>query len=290
MHAVVAFGARMRAHGDRPCDCSGLRTMRRYVHLILLAVAVSLFMPGCPAIAAEIGIVLMHGKGGMPNGLVKPLAEYLEGQGFRVANLEMPWSKNRTYGSSPEDGAAEIDRAFADMKAAGIEKHFLIGHSLGGLFAAYYAGQRPLTGLILVAPGGDVASRFWQKKTASSRGKAERMIADGKGDDADDFDDFEGSKGSFSIRTTAKLYLAWFSEDSPLNQVRSYDRLPVGLPVLNVVPTDDYKGLLKVKDERFSQIPETPFKEMFEPETDHKRAPDVAAEKIADWMRKVAGN
>lgn len=226
----------------------------------------------------------------MPNGLVKPLAEYLEGQGFRVANLEMPWSKTRTYGSSPADGVAEIDRAFAEMKAAGVDKQFLIGHSLGGLFAAFYAAERSLTGAVLVAPGGNVASKFWQKKTAVSREKAARLIADGKGDAIDDFDDFEGSKGSFTIRTSAKLYLAWFSTDSPLNQVRTYDRLPSGLPVLNVVPSDDYKGLLKVRDERYSQIPETPFKEMFEPDTDHKRAPAVAAEKIADWIRAVAGS
>lgn len=267
--------------------------MRRYVHrtvALFALVAALIALPGLCVQAAEIGVVVLHGKGGMPNGLVKPLAAYLEGQGFRVANLEMPWSKKRTYGAPPADGVAEIDQAFATMKLAGVDKHFLIGHSLGGIFAAYYAGERPLTGVVLVAPGGDVASRFWQKKTADSRDKAERLIADGKGDEQDDFDDFEGSKGSFSIRTTAKLYLAWFSEDSPLNQVRSYERLPAGLPVLNVVPTDDYKGLLMVKDDRFRQLPDTPFKEMYEPATDHKRAPADAAEKIAAWINTVAVN
>lgn len=267
--------------------------MRRLIHrvFILFAVLVTAIVLSAERVqAADIGVVVMHGKGGMPNGLVKPLTEYLEGQGFRVANLEMPWSKKRTYGASPADGIAEIDQAFADMKAAGVDKQFLIGHSLGGLFAAFYAGERPLNGVVLVAPGGNVASKFWQKKTADSREKADRLIADGKGDELGDFDDFEGSKGSFTIRTSAKLYLAWFSTDSPLNQVRTYERLPAGLPVLNVVPTDDYKGLLKVKEARYREIPETPFKEMFEPDTDHKGAPAVAAEKIAAWIRIVAGN
>lgn len=261
-----------------------------FFRLLMMLIVLVAMMPLArnDARAAEIGVVVLHGKGGMPGGLVRPLAEYLEGQGFAVANLEMPWSKKRIYGASPADGVAEIAAAFAQMKAAGVSKTFLAGHSLGGLFAAYYAGERPLTGLILVAPGGDVASKFWQKKTADSRDKAERMIADGKGDVTDEFDDFEGSKGSFTISTTANLYLAWFSTASPLNQVRSYGRLPGDLPVLNVVPSDDYKGLLKVKDERYRQLPDTAFKEMFEPDTDHKRAPAVAAEKIADWIKAVA--
>ncbi|MGJ3258387.1 MAG: alpha/beta hydrolase [Rhodospirillales bacterium] len=268
-----------------------MRRRRTFGALILgLAVVLAVLLPGRLALAADIGVVVLHGKGGMPNGLVKPLAAYLEREGFAVANLEMPWSKHREYGASPEDGVAEIGAAFAAMKESGVTRIFVAGHSLGALFAAHYAAERPVTGLVLIAPGGNVASDFWQKKVALSLAEADGMIEAGKGDEVGDFADFEGSKGDFTIRTTPRHYKAWFSTQSPLNQVRAYDRLPSGLPVLNVVPVNDYKGLLRGKHARFRQLPPTPMLEMYEPDTDHKSAPDVAAEKIAAWIRAVAAH
>lgn len=238
--------------------------------------------------AADIGVVVMHGKGGGPKGLVAPLAEYLGGQGFAVANLEMSWSKNKEYGESPEAGVHQIDAAFEKMKADGAKHLFVVGHSLGALFAAHYAAERPVKGLVLVAPGGNVASKFWQKKTADSLDMAERQIADGKGDVQGDYTDYEGAKGEFTIRVTADLYRAWFSKDSPLNQRRTYKRLPRDLPVLNVVPINDYKALVRQKDDLFDLLPQGNGTEMYEPNTDHRGAPHESGAKIADWIRSTA--
>lgn len=253
----------------------------------LLMSVLAALLPLENARASDAGVVILHGKGGMPGGLVRPLAEYLTAEGFAVANLEMPWSKSRQYNAAPETAVAEIDAAVAKMKAEGARRTFVAGHSLGGLFAAYYATQRPLSGLILVAPGGNVASKFWQKKVASSLEEATVLIADGKGDAPGDFLDFEGSKGEFTIRVTARFYRAWFSLDSPLNQRRTYGRLPPDLPILNIVPLDDYKALRKTKDELYALLPVTADTEMYEPDTDHKGAPGAAAAYIKGWIDKL---
>jgi hypothetical protein len=60
--------------------------------VLLLALLLSSALRAAPS-AQEIGIVVMHGKGGSPGRFVNVLAEALEKEGFLVANLEMPWSK-----------------------------------------------------------------------------------------------------------------------------------------------------------------------------------------------------
>ncbi|MBO6521247.1 MAG: alpha/beta fold hydrolase [Rhodospirillales bacterium] len=263
--------------------------LRRSRKFLFVVVAATLMLAGGGhALAADIGVVVLHGKGGMPGGLVKSLALHLSRSGMDVANLEMPWSRDREYGAAPEAGVGEIDAAFEKMRADGAKKVFVVGHSLGALFAAHYAAERAVSGLVLVAPGGNVASRFWQDKVSDSLDKAARLIDEGKGEEKTDFIDFEGSKGNSTIHVTPTLYRAWFSTDSPLNQRRTYGRLPAGLPVLNIVPVNDYKALVRAKDDLFRLLPDTPDREMYEPHTNHQNAPAESAEKITAWIERVA--
>lgn len=44
-----------------------------------------------------MGIVIMRGKGGSPSRYVSDRAQALEGKGYLVANIEMPWSGRRDY-------------------------------------------------------------------------------------------------------------------------------------------------------------------------------------------------
>ena len=45
----------------------------------------------------NVGIVLLHGKWGNPTGNIKPLADALRSNGYRVATPLMPWSVKRGY-------------------------------------------------------------------------------------------------------------------------------------------------------------------------------------------------
>ena len=84
----------------------------------------------------------MHGKGGRPTGYVANLAQTLEGKGYLVANLEMPWSGRRNYDVTVERGEQEVEAAVAGLRAKGAKKVFVSGHSQGGAFALHMAGRQ----------------------------------------------------------------------------------------------------------------------------------------------------
>ncbi len=237
---------------------------------------------------ADIGIVIMHGKGGSPTGLVKKLADGLKSKGFRVANLEMPWSRKRDYDKNVTDAAQEVSAALDKLRAGGAQKVFVAGHSQGAVFALHYAGKHPLDGLILIAPGGDVSTRFYQQKIGSSVDRAHSLVSDGKGNERGEFDEFEGGNGNWTVRTTAATYLTWFDPDGAMNQEKSSRALPNSLPVLHVAPTSDYPALMRRKQEMFDALPDHPLKRLFEPEANHRSAPTAALEEITRWTAEVA--
>ncbi len=96
---------------------SGFRSLR------LLALS-ALFLFAClPAYAAgQIGIVLLHGKTGMP-GAMSNLAGSLTAAGYLVDTPEMCWSKKRIFDKSFSDCLLEVDAAVARLKAKGAVAH-----------------------------------------------------------------------------------------------------------------------------------------------------------------------
>ena len=236
----------------------------------------------------EIGIVVMHGKGGAPTKLVAGLAKWLGNQGYRVANLEMPWSGQRNYDKSVQEAAGEVDTALASLRSQGARKVFVCGHSLGGLFALYYAGQRKFDGLIVIAPGGDPGTQFFREKLGTEIWRAKRVIADGKGSERATFNDYENARELYPIETTASHYLSWFDPDGAMNQPAATSAVDPATPVLYIVPTNDYPGLLRVKDSLFSRLPKNPKTRMYEPAASHTTAPWESHEEIARWIAEVA--
>src|SRR5687768_8836842 len=91
--------------------------------------------------ASGIGIVIMHGKGGSPTKYVSDLASSLEEKGFLVANLEMLWSGKRDYDTDVGTAEKEVQSALDALRSKGAKRLFVAGHSLGALFALYYAGK-----------------------------------------------------------------------------------------------------------------------------------------------------
>jgi len=89
----------------------------------------------------EIGVVIMHGKRGSPAGVVSNLAFSLEERGYLVANLEMPWSRNREYDVSVAAAENEVDAALRKLRDQGARKVFVIGYSQGGRLCAPFRWQ-----------------------------------------------------------------------------------------------------------------------------------------------------
>lgn len=238
--------------------------------------------------APAMGIVVMHGKGGGPGGLVNSLADGLSAKGYRVANLDMPWSGKRQYDSDVAAAEQQVSAALDELRTKGATKLFVAGHSQGAVFALHYASKHPLDGLIIIAPGGSTASGFYRQQVGASVARARGLVAAGKGDDRGEFDEFEGGRGRWTVHTTAAIYLGWFDPDGAMNQQKTSRALPNTLPVLHVAPTSDYPALLKTKQAMFSDLPQNSQTRLYEPASDHRNAPRDALNEIIRWTTDVA--
>ncbi|MBM3273325.1 alpha/beta fold hydrolase [Candidatus Kaiserbacteria bacterium] len=257
---------------------------------VMFVAAMALVAPAALLAApspAEIGVVVMHGKGGGPGKYVNGLAAAFERAGFQVANLNMPWSHKRRYDVTMSGGVEEITRALDAMRAKGARKVFVAGHSQGGLFAVYYAGLHQVDGVLPIAPGGQVDAASNVANLAPYIEKAKQMVNEGRGSDKADFAEFEGAKGSIPLSTTAAIYLDWFDPNGA-HTTRVFKSVKQGTPVLYVAPSRDYPGLVRSKQQLFAALPPHPKTRIYEPDSDHMGAPDVAAEEAVRWVREVA--
>ena len=68
--------------------------VKRVICGAVLALLSALLIHPVFAASSEVGVVLMHGKWGSPQGML-PIARDLEAHGYMVSNAEMPWSGRR---------------------------------------------------------------------------------------------------------------------------------------------------------------------------------------------------
>lgn len=236
---------------------------------------------------SKIGFVLMHGKGCSPQ-CVSDMAGRLEQQGFLVANLEMPWSGRRDYDVSVQSAESEVETALSSLRSKGAQKVFVAGHSQGGLFALYFGTKHAVDGVIAIAPGGNVSSPLFREKLGESLELARKLLAEGKGEEKTRLLDFESAKGTYPIVTTPEAYVGWFDPDGAMNQLKAVQSLSPTTPVLFIVPTKDYPGLLKVKQEMFDALPKNPHTKLYEPDSSHTGAPSASVKEIIDWTSAIA--
>ncbi len=253
-----------------------------------LALGLTAAWPVQAADPGRIGVVMMHGKGGRPDGLVAELAVSLAGRGMQVRNLEMPWSGRRNYDVAPEAAEAEVAQALEELRRSGAQRLFLVGHSQGGLYALHLGARLSLAGVVAVAPGGNVAANIYEQQIGAHRARARELVAAGRGAEVQSFADYEGSKGTNEVRTRADVYWAWFDPAGAMNQERALRALPAQLPVLYVAPTGDYPALRRVNPGLFALLPSQPLTRYLQPDTNHARAPMFAREAIADWLIEAA--
>ncbi len=139
------------------------RAMHTFITLVLAIVVTGVsYSSTAQTPAPRIGIVIMHGKGGSPTRHVSDLATSLEGKGYLVANLEMPWSGKRNYDVNVSTAVKEVESALDALRSKGAQRLFVAGHSQGGLFAIYLGGKLSVDGIIAIAPGGNVASAIFR--------------------------------------------------------------------------------------------------------------------------------
>lgn len=255
--------------------------------LAVVALAAALPFPATAQVD-PIGIVIMHGKGGAPTGYVANLARTLEGKGYLVANLEMPWSGRRNYDVTVGRGEQEVEAAATDLRAKGAKKVFIAGHSQGGAFALHLASKPIADGVIAMAPGGDVSNRVFRENLGASVARARGLVAEGKGNEPARLEDYEGARGTYTIVAVPAAYVTWFDTEGAMNMGRAARRASPRIPILWIVGRGERPGLRKMNIPLFSSLPDNPLTRLYEPDADHTGTPTASADEIVRWTRDVA--
>ncbi|BBP01340.1 alpha/beta hydrolase [Sulfuriferula nivalis] len=252
---------------------------------ILLAWCLMWFGSLAHAQSPQLGIVIMHGKGGSPSGLVSTLAEGLQTRGYLVSNLDMPWSGRRHYDVDVAHAQREVEAAILSLRQQGAQKVFVAGHSQGGVFAMYLAGVLPVDGVIAMSPGGNVASAGFREKLGETVAQARQLQATGQGDVTVGLNDYEGSRGLFTVITTPNIYLSWFDPEGAMNL--EYSVLAAKVPILWTVAKNDYPALRQVNIPLYSKLPANPSNHYYESDSDHKGAPTADMDEIVRWTHEL---
>ena len=125
----------------------------RAVRTVLAALFVILGLSQSASADDRLGIVLLHGKGGLPQQFT-PMAASLASQGYLTEQPEMCWSRNRIYDRLYLDCLRDIDTAADRLKERGATAIVVLGMSLGGNAALAYGARHPgLKGVIALVPG-----------------------------------------------------------------------------------------------------------------------------------------
>lgn len=255
----------------------------------LLTIAMAAAPLAAQAQEPKPGAVVMHGKGGSPKSrVIDGLASGLGAQGVLVANLDMPWSGARNYDVDAAAAEEQVREALERLRAGGASRLFVVGHSMGGAFALHLGGRLKLDGVVAIAPGGGSDNRVVSEKLGDSLEAARRYVAEGKGQERQRLMDFEGGRGLHPVLAVPAAYLSWFDPQGAMSQNRATRSVTPGTPVLFIVPTRDYPGLLRAKDRLFSALPPHPLTRLHEPDADHSGAPAAALDEIVRWMKQAS--
>jgi alpha-beta hydrolase superfamily lysophospholipase len=203
--------------------------------------------------------------------------------------MEMPWSGRRDYDVNVGAAEKEVEAALSSLREKGARKLFVAGHSQGGLFALYFGTKHLVDGVIAIAPGGNVSGAKFREQVGNSIELARKLIAEGKGDEKTKLNDFEGAKGTYPIITTPSVYLTWFDPVGAMNETEAVRNMNSVVPVLFIVPTNDYPGNIKVKQMMFNALPKNTLTKLYEPNSSHLNAPSASIHEIVEWTTTVAG-
>lgn len=231
---------------------------------------------------SDLGIVLIHGKGGTPTTMIEGLHESLKRAGALVDAPEMPWSARRIYDATFDQAMAEIDAAAERLKKAGATRIAVVGHSLGANAAIGYAARRKdLIGVVALAPGHLPEAWALRARTSGAIAEAKKMIAAGKGNVRRSFPDL--AQGiPFQVQATPEVYLSMFDPDGPA--VMPKNAAAIDVPLLWIVGVAD-PMILHGKNYVYGQGTRHPKSQYVVSASMHLTTPYQSRGQIIEWLK-----
>lgn len=255
--------------------------------LLALSLLVGAGLSANTPAADKIGVVVLHGKWGSPDGQTSGLANFLAAEGFLVASPEMPWSGRRTYDKGADAFVTEIDAAAAELRAKGTKKIVVVGHSQGASAALYYATQRQVAGIALIAPGGYPQGKTFLENYGAAVAEARALVGQGKADALVAFTDLNTGNRSRGMRVPARSVLDYFDPQGPMNSYKNAARVKSGTAVLWVAPTRESEGLMRSSQMTYEKLAADVKPSRVDVQADHLLAPDAAKEPVSEWLKRL---
>jgi pimeloyl-ACP methyl ester carboxylesterase len=255
---------------------------RRELLTALIAVVCVLASPSVFAVSGDVGVVLLHGKGGVPTGYIRALAWALQDRGHLVATPEMPWSKGRIYDASIEESMAEIDLEVKALRQKGAKLVIVGGQSLGANVAIAYAASRArVDGIVVLAPGHNPELPGFARRIGADLSKARMLIEAGKGKEKSSFSDLNQGQSS-QISATPEVYVSWFDPQGLAVMPRSAAAIKSSTPLLFIVGSGDRSA--PTQDYIFDKAPAHVKSKFVMVNADHLHVPSAAIEDVAAWL------
>ena len=175
----------------------------------------------------------------------------------------------------------------AELRARGAKKIAIAGHSQGGSAALYYATQRQVDGIVLIAPGGYSQGSGFQKNYAASVAQAHRQVEQGRPNAPISFTDLNTGDRTRGLSAPAQSVVDYFDPEGPMNSFKNAARLEPGTAVLLVSPTRESEALKRMSNLTHEKLSSDSKPSRLEVNADHLQAPDAAKEPISEWLKRL---
>jgi pimeloyl-ACP methyl ester carboxylesterase len=270
--------------------------MKRRDFLVGLVAAAIVAVPGRAQTTERFGVVLIHGKRGVPwnrfSGL-DDLAAALRNTGYLVDVPEMCWSGRRIYDEDFDSCMGDIDAAVMRLKKDGASAIVIAGLSLGGSGALGYGARRDgLAGIIAFAPTPDTHYLALAPGMPESIARARQLVAAGQGDGAAEFTDWttdrrgpaaSGGRYTITITATPRIYLSFVDPDGPADMRNNIARLRA--PLLMVWSERDLNE--RHADVLFSHAPANALNAHLVVASDHMGTADASLGAVLAWIKTL---
>ncbi len=268
------------------------RVLAQFV--VLAAALAAVFLLARPASAFEpgkTGILVLHGKHGNPGNFIASYVSALRQAGFVVEAPETAWSGRRRYDVDYLQALAEVGQSLAALKARGVERVVLAGHSMGGGAALAYAarnavgterGGPELAALILLAPGHTPEVGKQRDLLVEDVAMARELVAHGKGDEKLQFRDLNVGRAT-DTWLPAERFLTYFDPEGPAVMPINAARVKKPLPVLWIVGSRDI--VTKPASYAFDKLPAHPASRYQAVEADHMDTVRASAPVVIEWLK-----
>jgi pimeloyl-ACP methyl ester carboxylesterase len=237
---------------------------------------------------SDVGIVLLHGKGGGPTfQVLVDFASEMTAKGYKVTAPKLPWSGKKgkaEYTGSLDDTFEIIKGEIESLRQSGRKKIVIAGHSMGAAGAvAFAASGLFVDGLVGMAPGHFPGSDFHNKFVFFDVKRAKQMVSDGIGHQRLQVEDYNSGGRRFKMEVVAKDYLSLFDPQGPMNFGSSIEKLGE-TPLLWVAPDSDPVTKQGWAKEYFLMAPKNSRSKYIEINAEHINAPLKGVEVIHEWI------